>query len=222
MSLPTTDSRESACTKSISSSADTGSATSHPNSCSTWGARRRATAAPSWLETPVTSTRRGRKGGTTSSLTSGAEAGIHSGRPQALPRRSSWPVTWGARGDPEPRALTSGAEARIDSGRTLGTVAPATLWVDAANRRGVGDPLHRERVSRRTHVDVFVHRRVEDLVERPRDHVVQLGVDLLLFPEEGLQVLHPLEVGDDHTSGVGDDVRHQKDPSVVEDGIGVG
>src|SRR5690348_2892202 len=67
------------------------------------------------------------------------------------------------------------------------------LWVNSPDRRSVGHALDRQRVCRAAHVDALVHRGVEDLVERPRDHVMELGVDLLLFPEEGLEVLHPLE-----------------------------
>src|SRR5260370_27443754 len=113
-SLPITDWRVSACTKSMSSLAETGSATSQPKSDGTGGARRRATSAPSGLETPVMRTREG-EGGVT------------------------------------PR-----------------------LWVNPPNARGVGDALHGQRVRGEPHVDVLVHGRVQDLVERARDHVVQL------------------------------------------------
>src|SRR6266566_4266982 len=152
ISLPITERRVSAWTKSISSCAVMGSATSQPKSCSTCGARRRATSEPRGFDTPVRRTRRGLKGGTTS-----------------------------------------------------------RLWIDPADRRCVGDALNRESVRGGSHVDALVYRRVEDLVERARDHVMQLGVDLLLLPEEGLQVLHPLEVGNDHTTGVGEDVRDHED-----------
>src|SRR5690242_9103143 len=117
-SLPITDWRVSACTKSMSSFADTGSSTSQPKSDGTRGARRRATSAPSGLETPVMRTREG------------------------------------------------------EGGVTL------RLWVYPSNARGVGHALHRQCVRGEPHVDVLVHRRVKDLVERARDHVVQLGVDL--------------------------------------------
>src|SRR5215813_2224105 len=120
-SLPITDWRVSACTKSMSSLAETGSSTSHPNSAGTCGARRRATSAPRGLDTP------------------------------------------------EMRTLCGGISLR--------------LWVYPSNARRVGDPLHGQRVRGQPHVDVLVHRGVQDLVERARDHVVQLGVDLLLFPE---------------------------------------
>src|SRR6266705_3218966 len=152
MSLPITERRVSAWTKSISSSAATGSATSQPKSCSTCGARRRATSEPSGFETPVRSTRRGLKGGTTSNLTSGALDRIYSGRPQMSQStlRSSWPRQTGRHGgDPD---------------------SPAPLWIYASNRRRVGHALHRQCVRGGSHVDALVHRCVEDLVERAGDH----------------------------------------------------
>src|ERR1700694_2482322 len=91
------------------------------------------------------------------------------------------------------------------------------LWVYPSNARGVGYALDRKGVGRQAHVDPLVHRRVEDLVERPRDHVVQLGFALPLLPKERLEVLDPFEVGDDHATGVGDDVRNHENPSLVED-----
>ena len=50
---------------------------------------------------------------------------------------------------------------------------------------------------------------------------MELGVDLLLLPEEGLQVLHPFEIRHDHAARVGDDVRDQEDVSVMKDGVGL-
>src|SRR5579859_3837886 len=58
-SLPITDCRVSAWTKSISSRAETGSSTSQPNNEGTRDARRRATSAPRGLDTPVMRTRCG-------------------------------------------------------------------------------------------------------------------------------------------------------------------
>src|SRR5919109_1480549 len=156
-SLPITESRVSAWTKSISSSALTGSAMSQPYRCGTCGARRRATSAPRGLDTPVMSKR-------------------------------------------------------------LGVIDPR-LWIYPSDRRRVGHALHRQRVCGGAHVAALVHGGVQDLVERARDDVVQLGVDLLLLPEEGLQVLHPLEVGDDHAAGVGDDVGDEEDASLVKDRV---
>src|SRR5437660_1373477 len=166
-SLPITACLVSACTKSIASTALTGSATSQPNSAGTWVDSRRATSAPSGLETPVMRTR--------------------------------WGVCDFKAGGVTPR-----------------------LWIDPSNHRRVGNPLHGKRVGGQAHVDSLVHRGVKDVVEGARDDVMQLGVDLLFLPEEGLEVLHPLEVGDDHASSVGDDVGDEEYAAVVQDGIGVG
>jgi hypothetical protein len=56
---------------------------------------------------------------------------------------------------------------------------------------------------------------------RARCITLSRRVDLVFVPEEGLQVLHPLEVRDDHTPCVGDHVRHHGDPSLLEDRVGV-
>ena len=50
--------------------------------------------------------------------------------------------------------------------------------------------------------------------------MVQFRVDLLFLPEEGLQVLHPFEVGHDHAAGVGEDVWHHENAALVEDRVG--
>src|SRR5262250_3034449 len=78
--------------------------------------------------------------------------------------------------------------------------------VDAADRGRVGHALDRQHVGRVPHVDTFVDAGVEDLVEGPSNDVVELRVDLLLLPEEGLEILDPLEVGHDHATRVGEDV----------------
>src|SRR6266851_10191547 len=104
----TLDWRVSACTKSMSSLAETGSATSQPKSDGTRGARRRATSAPSGLETPVMRTREGKGGVTPTYSHGGAEARIHSGRHQAAataPSALVASVRGVPRGDPDSPAL---------------------------------------------------------------------------------------------------------------------
>src|SRR5258706_8765423 len=125
--------------------------------------------------------------------------------------------TWGAsrRATSAPRGL----ETPVTRTRLGPAGVTPRLWIDTAHRCCVGHPLHRQRVSGQAHVDAFVDRRVEDLVEGPRDDVMQLGVDLLLLPEEGLEVLDPLEVRDDHATRVGDNVGHDEDVPVVEDRV---
>src|SRR6266849_4176805 len=99
---------------------------------------------------------------------------------------------------------------------------PALLWIYASYRCRVGHALNRQGVRGGAHVNPLVHRSVQDLVERARDHMVQLRVDLLLLPEESLEVLHPLEVRHDHATGVREDVRNHEDPTLVKDGVRVG
>ena len=50
--------------------------------------------------------------------------------------------------------------------------------------------------------------------------VLEPLVDLLLAPEEPGAILHPLEVGHGHPSGVREDVGHDEDPLLVEDLVG--
>src|SRR5690242_3444524 len=66
--------------------------------------------------------------------------------------------------------------------------------IDAANRRGVRHALDSQHVRGVAHVDALVDAGVQDLIEGARYHVVELRVDLLLLPEEGLEILDPLEV----------------------------
>ena len=47
-------------------------------------------------------------------------------------------------------------------------------------------------------------------------------VDLLLGPGEGLQRLHPLEVGDGDAAGVGENVGKNQDAAVEQDRVGLG
>ena len=50
----------------------------------------------------------------------------------------------------------------------------------------------------------------------------QVGRDLVRIPEKPLSILHPLQMGDDDATGVGQDVRHDDDPLLLEDAIGLG
>src|SRR5262249_34152116 len=61
----------------------------------------------------------------------------------------------------------------------------------------------------------------EHVAERALHEVDQTRVDLLLAPEELLEPLHPLEVGDRHAAGVGEDVGHDEDAALVEDRVGL-
>ena len=89
--------------------------------------------------------------------------------------------------------------------------------VEAARRRRLGDPLHREPVRGRPHPRREALRGGPGLLERARHDVVELRVDLVLLPEVLLEPLDPLEVRDDHAAGVREHVGEHEDPAVLED-----
>ena len=66
-----------------------------------------------------------------------------------------------------------------------------------------------------------VFRDVVDVAEGALHQLDQAVVHLLLRPEELLAALQPLEVGDGDAAGVGDDVRHDGDAALGEDGVGL-
>ncbi len=82
--------------------------------------------------------------------------------------------------------------------------------------------LHREPVRR--HAQARLHRlsRLPGLLERARDDVVELRVDLLLAPEVLLEALHPLEVRDDDAACVREDVREDEHAAILEDRVRCG
>ena len=52
-------------------------------------------------------------------------------------------------------------------------------------------------------------------------NILQSLLNVSGFPEKTLHILHPLEVGHDHATGVGQDVRNDKDSLVLQDAIGL-
>ena len=48
---------------------------------------------------------------------------------------------------------------------------------------------------------------------------LQAVIDLILGPEETLQVLHPLEVAHRHATGIRQDIRHNRNAAIIEDTI---
>ena len=61
-----------------------------------------------------------------------------------------------------------------------------------------------------------------DGIEAADHDVLEAVVDLVLRPEEVLQVLHPLEVADGHATGVREDVGDDGDAAFLEDRVGLG
>ena len=62
-------------------------------------------------------------------------------------------------------------------------------------------------------VDVFVDGDVVDVAEGAGHDLPETGDHLVLGPEVLLHVLHPLEIGNSHAAGVGQDVGDDQDPS---------
>src|SRR5215472_8063481 len=94
--------------------------------------------------------------------------------------------------------------------------------VDSAVARGGRHPLHRLDVRGHAHRQVALQRDRQHLAEGPLHDRLQLLVDLVLGPEERLQVLHPLEVADRDPACVGQDVRHQEHAVLAQDRVGLG
>src|ERR1700694_850403 len=94
------------------------------------------------------------------------------------------------------------------------------LRVDTSGLAGAGNLVHREGVGSGAHRDFAAVGSLADLLVRARHDVSEALVDLALLPEEGLQVLHHLEVGNGYTAGIGDDVRDQEHAFLGEDVVG--
>src|SRR5450759_707917 len=96
------------------------------------------------------------------------------------------------------------------------------LWVYAANLGCACDLVHGEGIGGGAHRDLQLVGLRAHLLVCPRHDVVEALVDLALLPEELLQVLDPLEIGDRHAARVGQDVGDQEHAFVGEDVIGFG
>src|SRR5688500_17682767 len=112
----------------------------------------------------------------------------------------------------------------ISSRKRYSSFAPlrlcARLRVDSADRACVGYALDSDEIGGGAHVDFFAAGHAGDVDVGAEQDLLHSVIDLIFVPEEVLQVLYPLEVGDDHTARVGEDVRHQIDSAVVENPVG--
>ena len=84
------------------------------------------------------------------------------------------------------------------------------LREDAADLGGIDDAADGEDVGGLAHGAGFGVADGGDFGVGVIEEALEARVDLVLLPEEGLQVLHPLEVGDDDAAGVGEDVRARR------------
>src|SRR5215218_9165765 len=101
------------------------------------------------------------------------------------------------------------------------TSSTRRLGVEATRRRRVGNAPDRYRVGGLAHGDAVLLVRAPRLGERARDDVVQLCVHLRLLPEVLLETLDPLEIGDNDTARVREDVGKDENAAVVEDPVGL-
>src|SRR5438552_14581084 len=103
--------------------------------------------------------------------------------------------------------------------RSTATLWAARLGIDTAGLEGFGDALNADDVSGGAHVAVMMLLSIFDSVEGLAHDAAKLLVNLVLVPEELLQVLDPLEVGHCHPAGVTQDVGQDNDAAVVQDVI---
>src|ERR1051325_445558 len=95
-----------------------------------------------------------------------------------------------------------------------------TLRIDSSDGRRISNSLHANDVGSRSHIDLVLPGRLEDIVISAEQYLLHLPIDLVLLPEELLQVLHPLEIGDDRATCVCQDVRHQIHALVIQNPVG--
>ena len=66
-------------------------------------------------------------------------------------------------------------------------------------------------------MDLLLLRDGDYIPEASPHYPAQLVVDLVQGPEEGLDILNPLEVGDGDTPGITEDIGNDEDPVLEED-----
>src|SRR5262245_49904703 len=92
---------------------------------------------------------------------------------------------------------------------------------DAAAALRFGHALDAAHQRRGAEIDALRARHGPDVLRRALHQADQAVVHLLLAPEELLEALHPLEVGDRHAAGVREDVGHDGDAALAQDRVGV-
>src|SRR6266568_8270495 len=97
--------------------------------------------------------------------------------------------------------------------------SPPASGIEASLPRRARDARHGLHVRGHPHVELLLQLGLQDLAKRARDDRLQLLIHLVLRPEEGLQVLHPLEVRDRHPAGVGEDVWDEEDVALAKDRV---
>src|SRR5450755_994622 len=90
------------------------------------------------------------------------------------------------------------------------------LRVDAPHSGCVCDPLDRDEVGTEAQRHLVPICLLAHLREGLLEDFLETDVDLVLFPEQGLEILHPFEVRDGDATGVGQDVGHDRDAAPLE------
>src|SRR5579875_561116 len=154
----------------------------------------------------------------------GSPARSRRGWPRWWRSYAEWPGDLALRARPRQSPCPPGIRGAWRRGRTteVDAAGPASsAGIQAALSRGGRHSLHRLHVRRHAHREATPLAHRQHLLESPLHDRPKLLVDLVLGPEERLQVLHPLEVADGHPAGVGQDVRDQEDPAVAQDLVGL-
>lgn len=110
--------------------------------------------------------------------------------------------------------------------RVAGTPAPARSDSDRGPVRNLGpahdlgfhDALEADHEGGHAERHIASLRQGHHLLVAGSNELFELRVDILFIPAELLEILDPLEVGDDDTAGVGQDIRHHRDAFV---GLGI-
>ncbi len=79
-----------------------------------------------------------------------------------------------------------------------------------------------QQVRAHTHIGLLLAGFLGYRAIRALHQCLQAFVDLVLGPEEALEILHPFKVTHRHTARVGQDIRDDSDTSLVEDFVGCG
>ena len=95
--------------------------------------------------------------------------------------------------------------------------AGAALRVNATQLHAEGHTIDGEHVRGNAVVDVMFLAVLDHAIECRDLNLPQLFVHIVFQPEIALPVLNPLEVGDGHTTGVGQNVRHDEHAAFEED-----
>src|SRR5947207_9767049 len=100
--------------------------------------------------------------------------------------------------------------------------AEPSLRPNTASTHGIGDAINRQDVGAGPQLHAVLGRCCVDVGKCFRHDALQTTVDVVFIPEQLLQVLHPLEVGNGNPARIGQHVRNHHDSAVVQQQVGIG